>query len=200
MKGPEEKTHFLEDHEPLTEGAGDYIKAQSHHTVSADTPSGLQKLQEEQNAPRNKCRFSENERVRNVVAFWILGLLNNYGYVVMLSAAKDIDKNMAGLVLLADIIPTVLIKVRPLCACVVRRLRRRSSNILINTGDCTILGTLLELSITHHAVWIKQNSVLLSGRHHPRFGTKTTWSCISVNRSGYDFLLLNAHDEQSYSK
>ena len=27
---------------------------------------------------------------RNLVAFWILGLCNNYGYVVMLSAAHDI--------------------------------------------------------------------------------------------------------------
>lgn len=27
---------------------------------------------------------------RNMVAFWILGLCNNYGYVVMLSAAHDI--------------------------------------------------------------------------------------------------------------
>ena len=27
---------------------------------------------------------------RNLVAFWILGLCNNFGYVVMLSAAHDI--------------------------------------------------------------------------------------------------------------
>lgn len=27
---------------------------------------------------------------RDLVAFWILGLCNNYGYVVMLSAAQDI--------------------------------------------------------------------------------------------------------------
>lgn len=29
-------------------------------------------------------------RWRNLLAFWILGLCNNYGYVVMLSAAHDI--------------------------------------------------------------------------------------------------------------
>lgn len=29
-------------------------------------------------------------RWRNLIAFWILGLCNNYGYVVMLSAAHDI--------------------------------------------------------------------------------------------------------------
>lgn len=29
-------------------------------------------------------------KLRTLVAYWILGLCNNYGYVVMLSAAKDI--------------------------------------------------------------------------------------------------------------
>ncbi|EFN70074.1 Battenin [Camponotus floridanus] len=73
---------------------------------------------------------------RNLLAFWILGLCNNYGYVVMLSAAHDIldikfsDKdnstlntngtNMTGIrmcntvstgaILLADILPSLAIK------------------------------------------------------------------------------------------
>lgn len=76
---------------------------------------------------------------RNLVAFWILGLCNNYGYVVMLSAAHDIlnikfgDKNSTintngtnipshtteirscntlstGAILLADILPALAIK------------------------------------------------------------------------------------------
>lgn len=32
----------------------------------------------------------ESRGWRNLIAFWILGLCNNYGYVVMLSAAHDI--------------------------------------------------------------------------------------------------------------
>lgn len=32
----------------------------------------------------------KKSRWRNLIAFWILGLCNNYGYVVMLSAAHDI--------------------------------------------------------------------------------------------------------------
>ncbi|KAF1770122.1 hypothetical protein GCK72_001940 [Caenorhabditis remanei] len=69
---------------------------------------------------------------RNSVAFWLLGLCNNFAYVVMLSAAKDIlekdSKHIekpcrpevttrecqimsTGSVLLADIIPALLIKV-----------------------------------------------------------------------------------------
>ncbi|XP_068703024.1 battenin-like [Montipora foliosa] len=76
--------------------------------------------------------------IRNLVGFWVLGLCNNFGYVVMLSAAHDIltetiNKNgnqtvslsrstssasngldcnplSTGTVLLADILPTVIIK------------------------------------------------------------------------------------------
>jgi hypothetical protein len=32
----------------------------------------------------------KNKNYRNLVAYWILGLCNNFGYVVMLSAAHDI--------------------------------------------------------------------------------------------------------------
>lgn len=72
-------------------------------------------------------------RWRNLVAFWILGLCNNYGYVVMLSAAHDIladkfghkednQRNATegvrmcntvstGAILLADILPSLAIKI-----------------------------------------------------------------------------------------
>uniref|UniRef100_A0A1B6FGX9 Battenin n=1 Tax=Cuerna arida TaxID=1464854 RepID=A0A1B6FGX9_9HEMI len=78
----------------------------------------------------------ETNKWRNLVAFWILGLCNNYGYVVMLSAAHDIlaqhDPNRhsqdgslittdpdkrdcnymsTGAILLADIIPSLLTKI-----------------------------------------------------------------------------------------
>lgn len=33
---------------------------------------------------------------RNILSFWILGLCNNYGFVVMLSAAFDIIKRFDG--------------------------------------------------------------------------------------------------------
>ncbi|XP_022915502.1 battenin [Onthophagus taurus] len=72
----------------------------------------------------------KKENWRNLVAYWILGLCNNYGYVVMLSAAKDIlhaqtpetwgdeghnserDCNYmsTGAILLADILPCLVIK------------------------------------------------------------------------------------------
>ncbi|KAL9972491.1 hypothetical protein ACROYT_G018803 [Oculina patagonica] len=90
-------------------------------------------------------RSKEGKSTRNLVGFWLLGLCNNFGYVVMLSAAHDIlgEKNSnpehqksdnssllldtagssnssdglecnplsTGTVLLADILPTLIIKV-----------------------------------------------------------------------------------------
>ncbi|XP_063695821.1 battenin-like [Culicoides brevitarsis] len=68
---------------------------------------------------------------RNLTAFWILGLCNNFGYVVMLTAAHDIihdlsagengpqtdpdfkrecNKLSAGVILLADIFPALCVK------------------------------------------------------------------------------------------
>ncbi|XP_971061.2 battenin isoform X1 [Tribolium castaneum] len=61
---------------------------------------------------------------RALVSYWILGLCNNYGYVVMLTAASDIigesegakstERNCTymstGAILLADIIPSLLVK------------------------------------------------------------------------------------------
>jgi len=88
---------------------------------------------------------AEQGRWRNLIGFWILGLCNNYGYTVMLSAAHDIlahhDPNKhdsgqdynsisdpskrdcnymsTGAILLADIIPSLLTKIIapffPLC-------------------------------------------------------------------------------------
>lgn len=79
----------------------------------------------------------KRSRWRNLAAFWILGLCNNYGYVVMLSAAHDILKQKfgaatsedetndtanatdvrlcntlsTGAILLADILPSLAIKI-----------------------------------------------------------------------------------------
>eukprot|EP00055_Hartaetosiga_balthica_P014193 m.76619 g.76619 ORF g.76619 m.76619 type:complete len:448 (+) comp8520_c0_seq5:44-1387(+) len=61
-----------------------------------------------QHPQRNRSR-------RNWIAFWIFGLCNNFGYVIMLSGAHDILKKLdptlgTGAILLADILPTLLIK------------------------------------------------------------------------------------------
>ncbi|KAL7303239.1 battenin [Trichogramma pretiosum] len=88
-------------------------------------------------AASSKAAFSSGPVVsrdgwRNLLAFWILGLCNNYGYVVMLSAAHDIlalnddptttehkvanattrdcNELSTGAILLADILPSVAVK------------------------------------------------------------------------------------------
>ncbi|XP_047127410.2 battenin [Hydra vulgaris] len=72
---------------------------------------------------------NDKELLRNLVGFWLLGLCNNFGYVVMLSAAYDILQEQihtnttksystdgfhcnpisTGAVLLADIIPSLIV-------------------------------------------------------------------------------------------
>lgn len=37
-----------------------------------------------------------NIKWRNLISFWVLGMCNNYGYVVMLSAAHDIIERFNG--------------------------------------------------------------------------------------------------------
>lgn len=49
--------------------------------------------------------------VRNNLAFWFLGLLNNTSYVVMMAFAKDILPGAVGIVFLVNIFPTMLLKV-----------------------------------------------------------------------------------------
>jgi hypothetical protein len=38
----------------------------------------------------NRRHDRHNSKIRDLIAFWIFGLCNNYGYVVMLTAAEDI--------------------------------------------------------------------------------------------------------------
>ena len=47
---------------------------------------------------------------RNLIAFFVAGLLNNLVYVVMLSAAEHVLEGWAGAILLADILPTLIVK------------------------------------------------------------------------------------------
>lgn len=81
-----------------------------------------------QNSPPNQVR--DPQLWRDLTAYWLLGLTNNYGYVVMLSAAHDIIKQFekvddgsgvdndrkcnivsTGAILLADVLPSLMVKV-----------------------------------------------------------------------------------------
>ncbi len=47
---------------------------------------------------------------RNLLAFWLLGLLNNAGYVVMNAGAKEITPCLVGLVYVANVVPSFCTK------------------------------------------------------------------------------------------
>lgn len=49
--------------------------------------------------------------MRNDAAFWMLGLINNANYVIMMAVAKEIAPGAVGVVFLADVAPTMLIKI-----------------------------------------------------------------------------------------
>lgn len=45
---------------------------------------------------REMARQNDKRLWRDLTAFWMLGMCNNYGYVVMLSAAHDIITRFGG--------------------------------------------------------------------------------------------------------
>lgn len=48
--------------------------------------------------------------LRLIVSFWILGLLNNSSYVIMIASAKSISEGGTALVFLANVVPSLTIK------------------------------------------------------------------------------------------
>lgn len=55
-----------------------------------------EKIEQRKNAKSEKSQIKDPSRWRDLTAYWILGLCNNYGYVVMLSAAHDIIGRFSG--------------------------------------------------------------------------------------------------------
>lgn len=69
--------------------------------ILAQAVSAIQDRQQTNHIHQNNVNASNQSihdvhKWRNILAFWILGLCNNYGYVVMLSAAYDIIKRFNG--------------------------------------------------------------------------------------------------------
>ncbi|KAJ0394830.1 hypothetical protein P43SY_005889 [Pythium insidiosum] len=53
---------------------------------------------------------SDREALRNLLAFWLLGFINNIGYVIMIAGAQEIAAGGVGLVYFFDIFPALLVK------------------------------------------------------------------------------------------
>jgi len=58
--------------------------------------------------PITSSQTAQNYRIP--LAFWCLGLLNNASYVIMLASAKDISEGGTALVFIANIVPSLAIK------------------------------------------------------------------------------------------
>ncbi|RLN90971.1 hypothetical protein BBJ28_00015742 [Nothophytophthora sp. Chile5] len=52
----------------------------------------------------------DSEQLRNLVAFWALGFINNVGYVIMIAGAQEIAAGGVGLVYFFDIFPALFVK------------------------------------------------------------------------------------------
>lgn len=50
------------------------------------------------------------ESLRNLAAFWLLGFINNVGYVIMIAGAQEISAGGVGLVYFFDIFPALFVK------------------------------------------------------------------------------------------
>ncbi|KAK2182717.1 hypothetical protein NP493_340g02013 [Ridgeia piscesae] len=131
--------------------------------------------------------MSKRDNQRNLAAFWILGLCNNFAYVVMLSAAKDIlgrtDTNGThnatetmglddddygghrvpkcnhvgtGAILLADILPTLLVK---LTGSLYIQFLPYSVRVLLVVVFASISLPVVSLS---HAVWLSLFGVVFA--------------------------------------
>uniref|UniRef100_F1MX24 Battenin n=1 Tax=Bos taurus TaxID=9913 RepID=F1MX24_BOVIN len=127
-------------------------------------------------APRPRLQDSQGAHWKNAVGFWLLGLCNNFSYVVMLSAAHDILSHQrtpgnqshvdpdptptshnsssrfdcnpvsTAAVLLADILPTLVIKL--LAPLGLHLLPYRSGPRVLTSGICAA-GSFLLVAFSH---------------------------------------------------
>ena len=61
---------------------------------------------------RNDGAATNDQQLRHrlIVSFWMLGLLNNASYVLMIACAKSMSEGGTGLIFLANIVPSLAIK------------------------------------------------------------------------------------------
>lgn len=57
-----------------------------------------------------KAHGAGGESLRNLAAFWLLGFVNNVGYVIMIAGAQEISAGGVGLVYFFDIFPALFVK------------------------------------------------------------------------------------------
>ncbi|KAF4318206.1 hypothetical protein BBO99_00007370 [Phytophthora kernoviae] len=58
----------------------------------------------------SKSHAATDEKLRNLLAFWVLGFINNIGYVIMIAGAQEIAAGGVGIVYFFDIFPALFVK------------------------------------------------------------------------------------------
>jgi battenin len=77
---------------------------------------------------------------RATLAFWVIGLLNNMPYVIMLAGAKNISEGGTALVFIANVLPSLLLKISSpywfdkVCY----RTRMKAGSILMASSFCVV--------------------------------------------------------------
>lgn len=144
-----------------------------------------------------------------LVAFWIMGLLNNAAYVIMIASAKSISEGGTAAVFLANIVPTLLVKLTaPYWFDRVGYGRRMAAASLLMAGSFLVVGhysreanvqggggrhgvvvamELIGVALGSFQAGLGEASLLaLAGRYdsHVASGEKKTGRCITAFSSG----------------
>ncbi|KAG7378598.1 G1/S-specific cyclin cln3 [Phytophthora pseudosyringae] len=98
------------------------------------------------------------EQPRNLLAFWMLGLVNNIGYVIMLAGAQEIAAGGVGLVYFFDIFPALLVKLSGPYWFQLVSYRQRTA-----TGAAWMLLSFLVVAEGKHSLWLQLLGVAFSG-------------------------------------
>ncbi|KAL0481740.1 battenin [Acrasis kona] len=115
VKSPSESLDEYPYYQSNTPTSGDAVAKEKHFVV--DPSLSLQTYPYE-NSPidingsdtKNIGNNSGKANKRDLVGFFLCGLLNNFGYVLFLTAASDLAKDQNGLVLFCEIVPSLLLQ------------------------------------------------------------------------------------------
>lgn len=81
-------------------GVQDMPPEEYNNTIEDAVTNAVRIMQDKQqqamDRAKENARRQDTRSWRDLTAFWILGMCNNYGYVVMLSAAHDIISRFGG--------------------------------------------------------------------------------------------------------
>ncbi|KAG3001302.1 hypothetical protein PC120_g20343, partial [Phytophthora cactorum] len=103
-------------------------------------------------------QHADAEQLRNLLAFWVLGFINNIGYVIMIAGAQEIAAGGVGLVYFFDIFPALFVKLSGPYWFQLVSYRQRTI-----MGAIWMLLSFLVVSKGKHSLWLQLVGVAFSG-------------------------------------